>query len=74
MAARRWLADRCGGWQGSGRPVGRQVSQQLVQVSPGAGADRLADPLAELVLGQPPSLEVLAELCGGAIPVGVGHP
>src|SRR6516164_6744619 len=52
----------------------RQVGEQLAELAPGAGLQRPSGPVFELLLREPPGLEVLAQLGGRAITVGVRRP
>ena len=52
----------------------RQVGEQLAEFAPGAGLQRPSGPVFELLLREPPGLEVLAQLGDRAVAVGVRHP
>ena len=49
----------------------RQVGEQSGQVTPGAGAQGPPRPVIELVLGEPPGLEVIAQLGDRLVALGV---
>jgi len=57
-----------------GRRLARQVGEQLGQVAGGPGPQGPAGPLLELVGGDAPGLEMLAQLGDGPVAVGVGDP
>ncbi len=50
-----------------------QVRHDGLEVAPGPGLEGQPDPLRELVERQPALDDVLAQLCHGAVTIGVGH-
>jgi hypothetical protein len=62
------------GGTGHRRRLAWQVGEQLGQVAGGPGLQGQAHPLLVLIDGEPPGLEVLAQLGDGPVAVGIGYP
>ena len=73
VRAERGVRHRPGGRRSERRAPARQVGEQPGEVGPGPRLKRAPGPVVELVLREPPGLEVLAQLGDRLIPLGVRH-